>query len=146
MPKDTPVRMTWLRGMYVYNVVATGGAGLLFLAFPGTVRSVFRFPPQEPAVLAIYGSVLLAFALVCLAGLRAPVRFSAVLLIQVAYKAIWIAAVAVPLFTRGRFPLYVMALVGIYVTYIIGDLIAIPFGVLFPAQKRESAERTVESD
>jgi len=146
MSKEEPVRLAWLKGMYLYNVVATGGAGLLFLGFPGTVQSMFKFPPQEPAVFAIYGSVLLAFALVCLAALRAPVRFSAVLLMQVAYKVIWVAAVALPLFVRGRFPFYAVGMAGIYATYIIGDLIAIPFGLLFPARKVRGTETAAGFD
>jgi hypothetical protein len=131
MTENIHIRWGWLKGMYIYNIVATTGAGLLFLAFPRLLESLFKFPAHQSAVRAIYGSVLLAFALVCLLGLRAPLKVAPVLLMQAAYKVIWIAVAALPLFLKGQFPFYVVGMVCIYATYIIGDLIAVPFGYLF---------------
>jgi hypothetical protein len=53
------------------------------------------------------------------------------LLLQLIYKPIWLAFFAIPLFIKGQFPLYVVFISAVFVTYIIGDLIAIPFSYLF---------------
>jgi len=131
MSEELSVRWGWLRAMYIYNIVGAGTPGLMFMAFPGTIQSLFKFPAQSPALFGIYGSVLLAFALVSILGLRSPLKFSAILLMQVAYKLIWTAAVAIPFFVKGQFPFYIVSIVGIYATFIIGDLVAIPFRYLF---------------
>lgn len=131
MTDEPRIRWGWLKGMYIYNIVATSAAGLIFIAFPGLLESLFKFPVQDSSSRAIYGSVLLAFGVVSILGLRAPLRVAPVLLMQVVYKLVWIATVALPIFLRGSFPTHILALVGIYATYIVGDLIAIPFAYVF---------------
>jgi hypothetical protein len=39
--------------------------------------------------------------------------------------------VALPLFLEGRFPFYVVTMSAVFITFIVGDLIAIPFSHLF---------------
>ena len=65
-----------------------------------------------------------------LLGLRSPVKYAPVLLLELIYKPIWLAAVALPIFLKGLFPFYVVAMSVIFVTFIVGDLIAIPFAYL----------------
>jgi len=131
MPSDASVRWGWLKAMYIYTLFGAGGFGLGMLFFPGTIQSVLRFPPQDPVVLGLYGSVLLASGLMAIPALRSPLKFAPLLLIQLVYKPIWLAAVVIPLFLRGQFPFYVVFISAVFLTYIIGDLIAIPFGYLF---------------
>lgn len=64
-------------------------------------------------------------------ALRSPLKFAPLLLIQLVYKPIWLAAVAIPLFLKGQFPFYVVFISAVFLTYIIGNLIAIPFSYLF---------------
>jgi hypothetical protein len=99
--------------------------------FPGTIQSALRFPPQDPVVLGLYGSFLLASGLMAIPALRSPLKFAPLLLIQLVYKPIWLAAVAIPLFLKGQFPFYVVFISAVFLTYIIGNLIAIPFSYLF---------------
>jgi len=47
---------------------------------------------------------------------------------------------AVPLFLKGQFPLYIVTIPAVFLVYIVGDLIAIPWGYLFSARK--SADQT----
>ena len=131
MPSDASVRWGWLKAMYIYTLFGAGGFGLGMLFFPGTIQSVLRFPPQDPVVLGLYGSVLLASGLMAIPALRSPLKFAPLLLIQLVYKPIWLAAMVIPLFLRGQFPFYVVFISAVFLTYIIGDLIAIPFGYLF---------------
>ncbi|HVP90530.1 MAG TPA: hypothetical protein VMS75_04860 [Terriglobales bacterium] len=131
MEKTMPVRWGWLRAMYLWTTIGAGGFGFAMLVFPQAVQSILRFPPQDQVVFKLYGSVLFAAGLIAIPALRAPLKFLALLLLQVVYKPVWVAVVAIPMFLKGQFPLYVVAITAIFLTYIIGDLIAIPFSYLF---------------
>jgi hypothetical protein len=131
MSTDVSVRWGWLKAMYIYNIFGAGGFGLALLFFPGTIQSMLRFPPQDPVTLGLYGSVLLAVGLISIVALRFPLKFVAILFIQLVYKPLWLAVVAIPLFLKGQFPFYVVFISAVFLTYIIGNLIAIPFSYLF---------------
>jgi hypothetical protein len=124
---DGGVRLGWLRGMYIYTLVLAGGLGVGMLAAPRALAAALGLPSLEPIVFGIAGSVYVAFGIVSVFGLRAPVTFAPVLVMQLAYKSAWLAGVALPLVLRGQFPAYGVSFVVIFVTYIVGDLIAIPF-------------------
>jgi hypothetical protein len=131
MGDRSAIRWGWLKAMYIYTVVGAGGFGLAMLVSPSAVQTALRFPAQDPAVFKLYGCVLLAAGLIAIPALRFPLKFVPLLLLQLIYKPIWIILVALPLFLKGQFPLYVVALTVIFSIYIIGDLIAIPFPYLF---------------
>jgi hypothetical protein len=131
MESNVSIRWGWLKAMYFYTLFGAGGFGLALLVFPASVQSMLRFPPQDPAVLGLYGSVLLASGLIAIPALRSPLKFVPLLLFQLVYKPIWLAVVAIPLFLKGQFPLYVVVISGVFLTYIMGNLIAIPFSYLF---------------
>ena len=131
MESNVSIRWGWLKAMYIYTFFGAGGVGLGMLFFPGTIQSALRFPPQDPVVLGLYGSFLLASGLMAIPALRSPLKFAPLLLIQLVYKPIWLAVVAIPLFLKGQFPLYVVFISAVFLTYIIGNLIAVPFSYLF---------------
>jgi hypothetical protein len=101
------------------------------LAFPGAIQSALKYPPQDPVVFGVYASALFASGLIAIPALFFPLKFLPLLLLQLVYKPIWLGVVAVPLFLRGQFPMYVVVISAIFLTYIIGNLIAIPFAYLF---------------
>jgi hypothetical protein len=101
---------------------------------PDVMRSMFGWPSQDSIVLGITGSVYLSFALLSILGLRSPLKFAPVLLLQLSYKVVWFVGVIVPLVVAARFPNYAILYVVIFATYIIGDLIAIPFSYVFAKQ------------
>ena len=131
MENNSSVRWGWLKAMYLYSIFGAGGFGLAMLLIPGRLQSAFRFPPQDPVVLGLYGSFLLASGLIAIPALRSPLKFTPLLLTQLVYKPIWLAVCAIPLFLKGQFPLYVVFISVIFLTYIVGNLIAIPFSYLF---------------
>jgi len=131
MEDNVSIRWGWLKVMYMYTLVVSGGMGLGMILFPDTVQSILRFPPQDPVMLGVCGSIFLALGLISLMGLRSPLKFAPVLLLELVYKPIWLVAVALPLFLEGRFPFYVVTMSAIFITFIVGDLIAIPFSHLF---------------
>jgi hypothetical protein len=134
MSKEINVRWGWLKGMYIYTIVGAGGIGLGIIFVPNVLRTMFSMPGQDPIVLGITGSVYLSFALLSILGLRSPLKFTPVLLLQLCYKVVWFIGVILPIIFAGRFPNYALLYVVIFATYIIGDLIAIPFSFVFAKQ------------
>jgi len=116
--------------MYLYTILGAGGCGLGIVIVPEVMKGVFRWPGDEPIALGIVGSVYVAFGVLSVLGLRDPLKFVPVLLLQLCYKSVWFAAVVLPLLIRGRFPDYGLVTAAIFATYIVGDLIAIPFPYL----------------
>ncbi len=136
MNGEPKVRWGWLRAMYIYTIATAGGIGLTMLASPGLLRSLLGFPVQPSATLKLYGSIVLGAGLAAIPALRFPLRFVPLLLLQVIYKPIWIVLGALPFFLKGQFPLYLVAITGVFLVYIAGDLIAIPWSYLFSKSER----------
>ena len=131
MSKDTKIRWGWLKGMYIYTIVVAGLSGLGIIFIPETIKSTFTLPVEEPVTFGIVGSVYLAFGLLSILGLRSPLKFVPVLLLQLCYKSIWFIGVVLPLWVTAHFPSYAIPNVIIFATFIVGDLIAIPFSYVF---------------
>ena len=131
MNANGSIRWGWLKAMYIYTFFVDGGFGLVALFLPGTAQSLFRIPAQDLPGLGLYGSFALASGLVAVLALRSPLKFVPMLLIQLVYKPIWLAVVAIPLFLKGQFPMHVVINSAVFLTFIIGDLVAIPFTYLF---------------
>jgi len=134
MSKELHVRWGWLKGMYIYTIVGAGGFGLGIIFASNLMTTMFSMPSQDPIVLGITGSVYLSFALLSILGLRSPLKFSPVLLLQLTYKIVWFVGVILPIIFVGKFPSYAILYVVVFATYIIGDLIAIPFSYVFAKQ------------
>jgi hypothetical protein len=131
MSKDIKIRWGWLKGMYIYTIIGAGLFGFGMIVIPEVIKTMFTWPVKEPIVFGIVGSVYVAFGLSSILGLRSPLKFVPVLLIQLCYKSIWFIGVVLPLLITARFPNYAIPTVIIFATYIIGDLIAIPFSYIF---------------
>ncbi len=139
---DVPTRSRALRLMYGYTAVTAGGAGLLILAAPRLAANLLGYPPLEPLLLGVVGSTFVAFAALSLLGLREPVRFAPVLLLQFVYKCVWFAAVIVPRALTGALPSYALLTSVLFAVYVVGDLIALPFRALLrPAGAEAGAVR-----
>ena len=136
MAAATGIRWGWLRFMYVYTILGAGGFGLALLTMPDRMRGVFRWPGDEPIALSIVGSVYLAFGVLSVFGWRDPLKFVPVLLLQLCYKLAWFIGAVAPLLVSGRFPGYAVLTAVIFATYIVGDLIAIPFSYVLTSHER----------
>ena len=137
MSKDIKVRWAWLKGMYIYTIVGAGLYGLGMIVVPELIKSMFSWPVKEPIVFGIVGSVYVTFGLLSILGLRSPLKFVPVLLMQLCYKSIWFIGIVIPLITTAQFPGYAIPMVIIFATYIIGDLIAIPFSYVFAKESNQ---------
>jgi hypothetical protein len=125
------IRWRWLRFMYVYTTIVAGAFGLAEILAPARVQSMLDMPAQDPMVFGLGGSFFLAFGLVAVLGVRAPLKYCPVLLVELAYKLIWLCGVVVPLALRGEFPASSIVQVVIFGTFVVGDLMAIPFRYVF---------------
>jgi hypothetical protein len=122
--------------MYIYTIVV-GILGLGMIVIPEVVKSIFSWPVEEPIAFGIIGSVYMSFGLLSILGLRSPLKFVPVLLLQLCYKLIWFIGVILPLLVTAKFPSYAIPMAIIFVTYIIGDLIAIPFSYIFTKESNQ---------
>lgn len=131
MEKEITIRWTWLKVMYAYTIIGAGSFGLGVLIMPEKIKSMFAWPVNEPIAFGIIGAVWLAFGLLSILGLRSPLKFVPVLFLQLSYKTLWFLGVFLPLALKAQFPEYGLMTVIIFISYIVGDLIAIPFPYLF---------------
>jgi len=125
-----------LKLLYAYTIVGAGIAGLCVLAAPTSFAEAFGVP-SDPYTLGVVGAVSCAFALVAALGLRAPLAFAPVFLVQLAYKSLWIAIVFLPRAIRSSAPGYAWMLAAVFASYIVLDVIAIPFARLFAHAPQE---------
>ncbi len=134
MTKDINVRWGWLKFMYIFTIVVAGGFGLGVIFFPNLITSMYRMPKQDPIIFGIVGSVYVAFGILSILGLRSPLKFVPVLLLQLFYKVIWFIGVILPLLFAEPFPIHGISFIVIFGIFVIGDLIAIPFSYVFAKQ------------
>jgi hypothetical protein len=130
------VRLGWLKVMYVYTIIGGGGGGLAIIFAPEFVKSVTGWTGHSWMMLGLAGSVYLAFGITSVFALRAPLKFAPVLVLQLLYKSIWLVGVMLPQLIRGYMPTYGIITAVVFLTYIIGDLIAIPFRVVFANESK----------
>jgi hypothetical protein len=131
MSQNQSVRWGWLNAMYIYTIIGAGVLGMGMILAPESVKSLFGWPCQDPVIFGIVGSFYISSGLMSILGLRSPLKFSPVLLLQLCYKVIWFFGVLLPLLIKGEMPSYALVYAAIFATYIIGDLIAIPFSYIF---------------
>ena len=83
MSKDIKIRWGWLKVMYIYTIVGAGGFGLGIIIMPNVMESIFGWPNQDIVIsFGVIGSVYVSYALLSILGLRSPLKFTPVLLLQ----------------------------------------------------------------
>jgi hypothetical protein len=112
--------------MYIWNIIISGGGGIGIIFLPKLTQWLFNSPTPR-ITYGIIGSVFLSFAILSILGLKNPIKFAPVLLFQLTYKIIWLLGVILPMIISGEFYLGALPAVSIYILYVIGDIIAIPF-------------------
>lgn len=134
MARESKIRYGWIKIMYGYTIIGAGLSGLGMILFPEKMITLNNFAPQDPIMFGVVASVWLAFGVLSVFGLGSPLKFLPVLLMQLFYKSIWIIGVVFPLAFQGKLsPNDVVFVMGM-LTYVIGDLIAIPFPYIFSRQ------------
>src|SRR5205814_1157093 len=72
--------------LYMYTILGAGVAGVWTVLAPSSFVSALGIPAQDPFMFGVVGCVYAAFAVVAALGLRAPLVFAPVFLVQLAYK------------------------------------------------------------
>ena len=130
-PANFKIRWGWIKFMYVFTILAAGGFGLGAVFFPDTLVSSMKMPVQDPIVLGVLGSVYIACGILAVLGLRSPLKFVPLLLLQLFYKVIWFVGILLPLVFSGPLPWHGIVFSILFAAFIVGDLIAIPFRYVF---------------
>lgn len=128
---DGDIRWGWLKGMYLYTVAGAGILGLFMLFAPVWLTTQLGMPSQDRFILGIVGSNYVVFGLLAMLGLRWPLRFVPILLLQMGYKITWLLVVMLPHALAGNAPPYAWFFAAGFLSYVLGDLVAIPFRRLF---------------
>lgn len=126
------VRLGWMRLMYGLNVFLAGVPGLVVLFGP---ESAMSSVPQDRLYFGVLGSVWLAIGVLSVFGLRNPLRFAAVFVVQIFYKTIWLAFVLLPLILAGGFRADAAVVTAIFVLAITVCLVATPWTHLFGGEE-----------
>ena len=99
----------WMRFTYgatAFLGILTGG---IMLAGPTKlarklVGFPFMLPEQDPIIFGALAGIWFTVGLLCVLGVRAPLKFLPLLGLQLIYKASWFLFVFFPLMARGEFP------------------------------------------
>ncbi len=92
MDQISPIRLWLMRAMYLVMVV-----GLGFTVWPSIVSHGSDLPRMTGVVFALLG----ALGLLSLLGLRYPLQMLPLLLFELTWKTIWLAAFALPRWLDG---------------------------------------------
>jgi hypothetical protein len=134
MSQESNIRYGWIKLMYWYTILGAGLSGLGIILFPKKMIALNNFAPQDPVMFGVVASMWVAFGVLSIFGLRSPLKFLPVLMMQLFYKSIWIIGVVFPLALQGKLSPNDVVFVAGMLTYVIGDLIAIPFPYAFSRQ------------
>jgi hypothetical protein len=124
-----------IKFMYIYTMLGAGGLGFIYLFSKDTFTTLTGIPIGEPLMSGVAACSYVAFGVLSLLGLRSPLTFVPVLLLQLVYKLVWFVAIILPLVFAGNLPSYAIMMCAIFATYVIGDLLAIPFHYLLAREQ-----------
>jgi hypothetical protein len=125
MEQPSVFRLYLMRALYLIVFLGLGSS-----VWPGIVRHQDMADPLHGVAMTFWAALSLLAGL----GVRYPLKMLPLLLLQMLYKAIWLAAVALPL-RSASIPLTKVMLIGVIV-----DLIAIPWRYVFETFVRERGD------
>ena len=125
-------RKTLLRVIYASTALIATVVGLLMLLAPAEIVPDLHDDWNR----GIFACMELTFGLLAAVGLVFPYRFIPLLLFQMVYKTIWLAVMVLPMVFDGSLTTEQIAEASLYVVFIVGDAIVIPFGSLFDRATR----------
>jgi hypothetical protein len=112
--------------MYAVNIFFNGVLGFALLIAPDQMFSLMGFPAQEPIWSGGESSILFAGGILYGVGLRSPLKYSPLLLLQALSWVVFYPAVIIPRLVMGTFPSYATFFA------ITGAIIAIADGIVIP--------------
>jgi len=93
MPEVSTFRLYVLRAMYLFTAV-----GLAIVKLGPAILHPENLSPQDSVVLSVLG----AFALLAVVGIRYPLKMLPLLFFEFVWKAVWVLAFGLPLLLSGQ--------------------------------------------
>ena len=134
--ESSAVNILLMRFVFGANVVVAGFVGYVSLFKPALAPVVvFQGMANSDAALAVTGSFWLAIAILSVVGIFFPIQMSAVLLVQLLYKGMWLLFFALPAYLNGRSQSVPAGIALFFTVWVVVLPIVIPFSVLFTRYK-----------
>lgn len=134
---DVPVwRLYVMRLLYLMTFVGVG-----MMAFPALINPPAPIAPMRGVALAFWGALSIGMAF----GLRYPLKMLPLILLQLMYKLIWLAAVALPAWRAGAMDQDMGEFINGMMIGAMLDIIAIPWVYTFQRYVREPGEKWTNS-
>ncbi|HEX8799158.1 MAG TPA: hypothetical protein VF772_11120 [Terriglobales bacterium] len=129
MPKDvSTLRLYVMRFVYLLNFVLLG-----LDVWPALFRHQGAWDPVKGVAFSFWAALSLLSGL----GLRYPLKMVPLLLLQLVYKAVWLAAVALPMWSAVRSTDLTRAMViGVVV-----DVLGIPWSYVLASYMKERGDK-----
>jgi len=124
-----------LKFMYWVTIFAVGVMGVFYLFFESIVMGSLKWTYRDPIMVNIYGAIQVAMGVLSVFGLKKPLRYIPVLMIQLIYKILASIAIIPRLITSSDAPRSGWVFIVIYLFIIIADLWAIPWKYVFGPEK-----------
>ena len=118
---------------YIFNIIVLVPIGLMTLLGGergGQLACQSKFPESE-GFRTILGSLWTAILIGSVLGLFFPVAMSALLLIQVIYKTLWLLVYALPRMLNGRSSEVPWGIASTFLVIVVSYPWVIPWGLLF---------------
>jgi hypothetical protein len=131
-------KMKGLKFQYWFTFLAALPLGLAIILFPRWTQNLFNWKEQDRLIFGISGSVYFAFGSLSILGLKDPLKWSPILLLQFVYKVTWFVGVVGLMAKRGELDMSsaVWLILG-YAAMIAGDVWAIPWRYLLAGEISE---------
>lgn len=132
---DSPESFFWLKLVYAGTIFLGLTTGPIILFAPRLARKLVGFPEmlpeQDPVVIGVIGCFWTAAGIISIFGMKQPLKFLVIPLIQMIYKSLWLTCVFLPLLIAGKFPDYGWTIAIGNFLFLLLDIKAMPFKYLF---------------
>lgn len=133
------IRMGWIRLLYGATAFLGITVGSTMLIAPDFSRKVvgipFSLPVQDPITYGALAGIWTTVGILCLFGLRAPLKFLPLFTLQLVYKSFWFLFIFFPLIFQGQFPDHGWASAVGNLIWMLLDIKAIPWKYLLSRDK-----------
>lgn len=118
--------MIALKLIYIANIIVAGWISITSIFNPKhSAVSVFQNAYQPTEVIRLVGCLWLAIAILSILGLRQPLIFSPILLVQLIYKGTWLLVVALPAIRQNH--AYPSGMAGFFLVWVLVLPFVIPW-------------------
>lgn len=131
-------KMKCMKFQYWFTIFAAIPLGLAIILFPRWTQKLFNWKEQDRLIFGISGSAYFAFGSLSVLGLKDPLKWSPILLLQFVYKMTWFVGVVGLMAKRGELDMSssVWLILG-YAAMVAGDVFAVPWRYLLEGKALE---------